>query len=69
MDYGRISYNEALDMPIDLFLLMKKNATLDRLRSTPEGRQYLEDCRRLAQKEPDYEALRQLPGYQKEEVN
>ena len=68
MDYARLSYNEVLDLPCDLFLLMKKHAFLDRMNATEEGRQYLRDCERLKQTEPDYEKLKTLKGYKAEEV-
>ena len=44
-------------MPTDLFLLMRKNYIVDNLRQTEEGREYLADCERLKQTEPDYQAL------------
>ena len=66
MDYGRLSFNEVLELPCDVFLLMKRHAYIDQLNETEEGRQYLRDCERLRQTEPDYEALRQMPGYRAE---
>lgn len=68
MDYGGLSYFQALQLPVDLFLLMKKNAFLDKMNATDEGKQYLKDCERLRTTEPDYDKLRSMPGYQAEEV-
>jgi len=68
MDYGRLNYFEVMQLPFDLFLLMKKNAFIDKMNESEEGRQYLKDCERLRQTTPDYGALRELPGYRAEVV-
>lgn len=47
MDYGHLSYYEALELPCDIFMLMMKNSTIDTLEQTEEGRKYLSDCERL----------------------
>lgn len=51
---------EALDLPCDMFMLCYKNHTVDRLRQTPEGREYLEDCERLQKTKLDKKGLKNL---------
>lgn len=68
MDYSGLDYYKVLSLPVDLFLLMKKNAFLDKMNTTEEGKKYLQDCKRLSTTEPDYDRLRSMPGYQAEEV-
>ncbi|MDD3502505.1 MAG: hypothetical protein PHE63_00240 [Eubacteriales bacterium] len=58
IDYSGLNYNDVMQLPVDTFRLMLKNAFLDRLMSTPEGRKYLEDCERLKQTAPDMDAFR-----------
>lgn len=60
--YAGVSFQEALELPCDLFLLCRKNWVLDRLSASEEGRAYLEDCRRLTQTVPDREGLCRLMG-------
>lgn len=59
-EYARLTFWQALDLPCDLFLLLYKNAYVERLMQTEEGRQYLEDCERYQQTKPDREALHRL---------
>ena len=59
MDYGRLTYYEALDLPCDVFKLMLKNAIVDRLKETEEGREYLEKCERMKITTPDIMGLKQ----------
>ena len=59
-EYARVSFDGALDLPCDLFMLCRKNWLIDRLQQTDEGRQYLEDCERYKQTKPDREALNRL---------
>lgn len=68
MDYSRLNYFEVMELPFDLFLLMKKHAFIDKMNETEEGRQYLKDCERLKKTKPDYSALKELPGYRAEVV-
>lgn len=56
--YSGLSYAEVMCLPYDVYLLMLKNAVVDEYRSTPEGREYLDDCERLQITEPDVEAAR-----------
>lgn len=62
MDYGRLTYHEALDLPCDVFKLMLKHAIVDKLSETEEGRDYLKKCERLAMTKPDIAGLKQRQG-------
>ena len=55
-------------MPHDLFLLLRKEAWIEEMQASPEGREYLRTAERLQVTEPDYAGLMKLPGYRKEEV-
>ena len=55
-----MSLNEALDLPVDLYMLCYKNSVVDRLMQTEAGRQHLEDCERYRQVKPDRAALERL---------
>lgn len=61
-DYGNYSINDALDEPCDRFLLMLKNATIDELMKTEEGREYLAKCERLNTTSIDIENLQKTFG-------
>lgn len=56
--YSGLNYNQVLELPCDVFLLMVKNDYLDELNGTEEGREYLEKCKRLNTTEIDIAALR-----------
>lgn len=60
--YSGMTYKEVLSLPTDVFLLMRKNYIIERLQQTEEGRKYLEDCERLKQTEPDYNAIHKRYG-------
>ena len=47
IEYSGLTFNEVLDLPTDLFMLMLKNHYVDELNKTEEGREYLEKCKRL----------------------
>lgn len=64
-DYGNYSINEALNEPCDRFLLILKNATIDELMKTEEGREYLAKCERLQTTSMDIDNLtKQFGGSQ-----
>ena len=63
--YANIDFFSALELPTDLFLLMRKNATLEELQSTQEGRDYLDKCKRLNTTTVDKKALRKRLRKQK----
>lgn len=62
MDYGRLTYYEALELPCDVFKLMLKNAIVDKLKETEEGREYLKKCERLSVTTPDIAGLKKRQG-------
>ena len=51
---------EAVRLPVDFYLLCLKKGTVERLRATPEGRQYLDDCERYRQTKMDRAGLRRM---------
>lgn len=66
MAYANATFDDALDMPCDRFSAIVRQAYIDRLNDSEEGRQYIADCERLTQTEPDLAAIRSLPGYRKQ---
>lgn len=61
-DYGNFSIHDALNLPCDMFLLMLKNATIDELMQTEEGREYLAKCERLNNTSIDLDSLLETFG-------
>nr|UVN08386.1 MAG: hypothetical protein [Bacteriophage sp.] len=61
-DYGNFSIHDALDLPCDMFLLMLKNATINDLMQTEEGREYLAKCERLNNTSIDIDGLTETFG-------
>jgi hypothetical protein len=51
---------DAFQLPVDLFMLYHKNAIVDKLMQSQEGRDYLEDCNRLKQTKMDKQGLHSL---------
>jgi hypothetical protein len=68
IEYSGHNYREVLQMPCDLFFLMKRNATIEALSQTEKGNEYLNDCKRLQATKPDYEAIKKRSEYIAEEV-
>ena len=62
MKYTNGTYEEALKLPTDIFLLCSKNMYVEELMQTEEGRKYLKDCERMKVTEPDMEALNRKYG-------
>ena len=65
IEYSGLSFNEVLDLPTDLFMMMLKNHYINELNSTPEGQEYLEKCNRLNTTTIDKEAIRRKIKEQK----
>ena len=65
MDYSHLSYFDVLNLPLDVFMLMRKNYIIDELRQTEEGRKYLDDCERLKRKDMDIDTLFKTFGGEK----
>ncbi|MCI8851229.1 MAG: hypothetical protein HFE82_06805 [Erysipelotrichaceae bacterium] len=57
-DYSGLSFNEVLNLPISLFLLLKKDAWMYNNMQSEKGKEFLKALWRLKQTEPDYEAIR-----------
>lgn len=57
IDYCGLDYYRVLKLPIDTFMFMRKQKFIDDCMQTEEGRKYLDDCKRLNQTEPDYNAI------------
>lgn len=53
-----MSFSEIGQMPIDVYFEILKDAYIYSLKQTQEGRDYLSDCWRMEQTEPDRQALR-----------
>ena len=60
VEYTGLDVHAAWDLPCDLYLLFYKNWYIGRLSQTEEGRQYLDDCKRLKQTRLDKKALEKL---------
>lgn len=60
IDYSGLNYNEVMQLPIDTFMLMRKNKFIDDCMQTEEGRKYLKDCERFSKTEPDYAAIKKF---------
>lgn len=57
-----MGFNDVLDLPCDMFLLMVKNHYINELNSTEEGQEYLKKCERLEMTEADRPGLERLKG-------
>lgn len=65
IEYSGLSFNEVLDLPTDLFMMMVKNHYINELNATPEGQEYLEKCNRLNTTSIDKGAIRRKIKEQK----
>ncbi len=57
-DYSRLSFNEVMNLPISLFLLLRKDAWMHNNMQSEKGKEFLKALWRLRQTEPDYGAIR-----------
>lgn len=57
-DYTRLNFNEVIQLDCFTFRTIFKDAFIDKLSQTDEGKEYLENCWTLTQTEPDREKLR-----------
>lgn len=60
IDYSELSYQEVLDLPMSLYLILKKDAWLNTLKSSNQGREFLKTLYTLQQTEPDYDAIKRF---------
>ena len=65
INYSNSSYNDVLNLPIDIFLLMRKNYIIDQLRETPQGQEYLENCERYKITKPERGILKRMKNMSK----
>lgn len=60
MGYTGMNYKDVLNLPCDLFMLCRKNAIVEQLMKTEQGREYLQDCENAKHTKPDFEGLKRL---------
>ena len=58
MDYLHINIFELQELPIDIYLFFMREAYIESLSTTDEGKEYLNNCWRLEQTKPDRENIR-----------
>lgn len=56
-EYSGLDFHETLDLPVDMFLLMYKQAVIANLNRTPEGKEYLAKCKRMSNTAVDMDAV------------
>ena len=59
-DYTRLDFNEVVELDCITFKLLLRDAFIDMMSRTEEGRDYLEQCWILKQTDPDTVRLREL---------
>ena len=65
-DYANLSILEALELPMDVFLLYLRDSFIFQCRKSQSGMEYLENCWYLEQTEPDRKRLRNQYGKEAE---
>ena len=58
-DYTGLNFNEVVQLNCITFKILAKDAFVDKLGQTEEGREYLENCWILTQTKPDRKRLRE----------
>lgn len=61
-EYSGLNFLEIEDLPIDTYLLLMRDAFINKQNQSEAGREYLEKCWILEQTEPDRKALRKKFG-------
>ena len=61
-DYSGLNFNEVIELDCITFKMLVRDAFIDMMGKTEEGRDYLEQCWILKQTEPDTVKLRQFGG-------
>lgn len=67
--YSGMGFEEVLNLNVDVFLLMRKNYVIGKLKETKEGQEYLKKCERLKITKPDIQGLRKLKAKMAGEKN
>ena len=62
MDYARLNWYELADLDLYDYLLLRRDAFIDRARQTEDGEKYLKNAWRLEQTKPDRAKLREKFG-------
>ena len=58
-DYTGLNFNEAIELDCFTFRTIFRDAFIDKLSQSEQGKEYLENCWIINQTEPDREKLRQ----------
>jgi hypothetical protein len=61
-EHTGLNFFEIEQLPIDEYLLYRRDAYIYALQQSEEGRNYLDECYRFTQTEPDKENLREKFG-------
>jgi len=61
-DYSGLNFNEVIELDCITFKMLVRDAFIDMMSKTEDGRDYLEQCWILKQTEPDTVKLRQFGG-------
>ena len=64
-DYTGLNFNEVIELDCITFKLLLRDAFVDMMSKSEEGRDYLEQCWILKQTEPDIDGLRKLTEEQR----
>ena len=59
-DYTRLNFNEVVELDCITFKMLLRDAFIDMMSKSEEGRDYLEQCWILKQTEPDTVRLKEL---------
>lgn len=65
-DYTRLDFEKVVELDCFTFRKLFRDAFIDKLSQTEQGREYLESCWTLTQTEPDREKLRERYGNRRE---
>lgn len=57
MEYSGLNMLQVLELPCDLYQAIYRRTTIDKMMSTKEGREYLEQCERFNTTELDDETF------------
>lgn len=63
--WAGITLFEARDLPVRTWLVLRRDAFIDRMRQTPGGREWLSEAWRLTRTDMDREGLREITGGKK----
>lgn len=61
-EYAGLSFEEIEDLPLETWLILRRDAMITKMRQTEKGREYLANAWRLQQTAPDRKKLRDRFG-------